>query len=191
MKPAGENAGVNMRRTMWGSLQWWPTLAAVGFATFVALDLFRGNERGSELASIVAASGLVYLAAAALQKPSTAWPAFFVSVVVITAAKVGWIGSDATWFLIGLAALLAGYGLLRGATRPTGGLPLQAAAMVGFGAIAAIALIMNGQVGAYLVAAGLLGHAAWDAYHHWANKVVSRSLAEFASTWTHCSPWSS
>jgi len=31
----------------------------------------------------------------------------------------------------------------------------------------------------YLVAAGLLGHAAWDFYHHRTNRVVSRSLAEF------------
>ena len=26
---------------------------------------------------------------------------------------------------------------------------------------------------------GLLGHAAWDVYHHWNQKVVSRSMAEF------------
>ena len=30
-----------------------------------------------------------------------------------------------------------------------------------------------------LVAAGLLGHAAWDAYHHRVNRVVVRSMAEF------------
>jgi hypothetical protein len=33
--------------------------------------------------------------------------------------------------------------------------------------------------GAYLVAAGLLGHAAWDADHYRANRVVVRSMAEF------------
>jgi hypothetical protein len=33
-------------------------------------------------------------------------------------------------------------------------------------------------VGAYLVAAGLLGHLAWDAYHYRANKAVVRSYAE-------------
>jgi hypothetical protein len=71
------------------------------------------------------------------------------------------------------------YGLLRGAARPTDRLPLQTIAMLGFGIIAASALIVSGDVGPYLVAAGLLGHAAWDVYHHWANKVVARSLAEF------------
>jgi hypothetical protein len=29
------------------------------------------------------------------------------------------------------------------------------------------------------VAVGLLGHAAWDVWHHRTNRVVSRSLAEF------------
>lgn len=170
-------------RAGWHSLQWWPTLAGIAFAAFVALDPVRGPvrgaERGSDLAPIVAASGLVYLAAAALQKRSAAWPAFFVSVVVITIVKMAAIDIDPTWPLIGLAALLAGYGLLGGAARPAGSLPIQAIAMVGFGAIAAIALFLDDDAGAYLVALGLFAHAGWDVYHHRADKVVTRSLAEF------------
>jgi hypothetical protein len=163
-------------------------VAGIGFAAFVALDMFLGTEHGNELASIVAASALVYLAAAALEKPSVAWPAFFVSLVVITAAKMGFTGFDATWILIGLAALLVGYGVLRGVTRPIGGLPLQTIAMVLFGTVAAIALMVHGEFGAYLVAAGLFGHAAWDVHHHWTNRVVARSLAESASSWIQSWP---
>jgi len=193
MKPAGEarttqpqtertsatDGGANKARTVWSSLQWWPTLVGAGFAAFVALDMFRGSERGYELAPVVAASGLVYLGAAALQKPSTAWPVFFISVVVITAAKFGLTDFDATWVLLALAGLFVAYGLLRGATRPTGGLPLQTIAMIVYGAAAAIALLVDEVVGAYLVAAGLFAHAAWDAYHHRTNRVVVRSMAEF------------
>ena len=168
-----------MDRTVWNSLQGWPSLVGIGFAIFVALDMFRGRESGSQLAAIVAASALVYLGAAALQKPSAAWPVFFVTVVVIAAAKVGLIDFDATWVLLGLAGLFVGYGLLRGATHPTGGLPLQTIAMVVFGATAAIALFVNEIIGAFVVAAGLLAHASWDVYHHWTNKVVVRSMAEF------------
>jgi hypothetical protein len=40
-----------------------------------------------------------------------------------------------------------------------------------------------------VVAAGLLGHAAWDVYHHRAGRVVRRSLAEFCFVPTRCSPW--
>jgi len=171
--------GAQTARTFWASLQWWPTVAGVAFAAFVALDMFTGSETGGGLGPIVAASGLVYLAAAALQKPSTAWPAFFVSVVIITAAKIGWTDFDATWIMLTLAALLVGYGLATGAVRPAGGLPLQTIAMLGFGAVAAIVLYIDEVIGAYMVAAGLLAHAAWDVYHHWTNKVVARSLAEF------------
>lgn len=163
----------------WRSLQWWPTLAGLAFAGYVAADLFGGKENGRDLAPVVAASGLVYLAAAALHKPSMAWPAFFASVLVITAAKLGWIGWNATWVLLALAALLFAYGLLRGRSRPAGGLPLQTVAMAGFGAAAAIALYVNETAGASLVAAGLFAHAAWDVYHHRANRVVVRSMAEF------------
>lgn len=163
----------------WRSLQWWPSAAGIAFAAFVALDLFGGQEQGPDLAPVVAASGLVYLAAAALHKPSAAWPVFFVSVLVITAAKLGWIGVDATWPLFAIAALFAAYGLLRTARRSPGGLPLQAAAMLAFGAVAGVAIYVNEIVGAFMVAGGLLAHAAWDAYHHQANKVVSRSMAEF------------
>ncbi|MDX3927920.1 hypothetical protein [Rhizobium sp. LC145] len=161
------------------SLQWWPALVGVGFAVFVAFDLFTGEEHGGELASIVAASGLVYLAAAALEKPSASWAVFFGSVVVITAGKMGLVGIDATWLLLGIAAAFLGYGLIRGAHHSTAGLPLQTIAMIAFGAIAAIALYLNTAAGAYLVAAGLFAHAAWDIHHHRVNKVVSRSMAEF------------
>jgi hypothetical protein len=69
--------------------------------------------------------------------------------------------------------------LLRGAGRPGYGLPLQAVALAGFGGVPGAALLVNPELGAYLVAAGLLGHAAWDLYHHRTNRVVVRSLAEF------------
>jgi hypothetical protein len=157
------------------TLSWWPTLAGVALAGFIAL----GTSSGSELAPILAASGLVYLGAAALRKPAAAWPLFFLTFVVITAARIGVANFDATWVFLGLAAVFVAYGLLRGAARPIDGLPLQTIAMAAVGTTAAIALIANADVGAYLVAAGLLGHAGWDVYHHRANKVVPRSMAEF------------
>lgn len=171
------DGGVKSSRIGCRSVQWWPTLAGIAFAAFVALDLFRGGEDGNDLASIVAASGLVYLAAAALRKPAAAWLMFFASVVVITAAKVGLTDFDATWVLLAVAALFAGYGLLRGATHPLGGLPLQTIAMIILGAVAATALLVNEIVGACLVAAGLLAHAAWDVYHHWTTVTAAQPIA--------------
>jgi hypothetical protein len=52
-------------------------------------------------------------------------------------------------------------------------------ALAGVGGVAGAALVVDPQLGAYLVAAGLLGHAAWDVDHYRANRVVVRSMAEF------------
>ncbi len=51
--------------------------------------------------------------------------------------------------------------------------------MLGFGVVALIALYVDPDLGGYLVAAALLGHAAWDAVHFRLNRVVARSSAEF------------
>lgn len=159
----------------------WPSLAAIGLTALTAFDLSEGNE----LAPIVVASGLVYLGAAALRKPAMAWPVFFGTFVILAVAKfLPVVESSApdnapTWVLLGLAVVFLIYGLARGAVRPAEGLPLQTIAMAAFGATAAVAVLVNSTAGAYLVAAGLFGHAAWDVYHHRINKVVVRSMAEF------------
>src|ERR687897_768618 len=62
--------------------------------------------------------------------------------------------------------------------RP-GGLTLQAAGVLAFGSTALAALFVAPELGAYLVAFALLGHAAWDAYHYLRDRVVARSYAEF------------
>lgn len=165
--------------SIWSSLKWWPTLIGAGFAAFISIDLFSGDEHGGELASIVAASGLVYLAAAALHKPSAAWPIFLLSVVVITLSKFGAFGFDATWLFLAAAIGFVCYALLRSRGANQKELPLQAVGMILFGAAAAVALYLDEKAGAYLVATGLLGHAAWDVYHHRTHRAVARSLAEF------------
>jgi len=151
----------------------WPTLAGVALAGLVGYDL----AGGADLAPVLVASGLIYLGAAALGRPAAAWPLFFGTFVVMTIANVLG-GPDPTWILIGLAVLLAGYGVVRGAGRRPDDMR-QAVAMVVVGAAAIVALVAGGTLGSYLVAAGLLAHAAWDAYHHRVNRVVVRSMAEF------------
>lgn len=153
----------------------WPMLAGLGFAALIAVDLVSGVE----LAPVLAASAAVYLGAAALQRPAAAWPLFFATAVVITVARLADDRFEPTWVILASAVALLIYGLLRGAGHPGYGLPLQTLALLGFGAAAAAALMITPELGAYLVAAGLLGHAAWDAYHHRVNRVVVRSLAEF------------
>lgn len=166
--PASSHTGSALRRR-------WPALAGIAFAAVVTFDL----ARGVDLAPTLAASAVVYIGAAALRKQAAAWPMFFATVVVITVARLLDARLDATWVILGGGVVLAGYGLLRGAIRPTYGLPLQSVALLAFGAAAAAALYVNPDLGGYLVAAGLLAHAAWDVHHHRTNRVVARSLAEF------------
>ena len=163
----------------WRSIQWWPGAIGLAFAAFLSIDLINGTEHGTDFAAIVAASGLVYLAAAALEFPWVAWPAFLLSVVVITLARLGFIPLDATSAMLILAGLFAAYGVIRALRRPNHDLPLQAIAMVVFGGLAIVTLFISPFVGALLVAAGLAAHAGWDVYHHVKNKVVVRSMAEF------------
>ncbi|QYN37464.1 hypothetical protein K1T35_09585 [Pseudonocardia sp. DSM 110487] len=151
----------------------WPALAGIAFAVLVSI----GMANGVEQAPVLAAAATVYIGCAGLRKPGAAWPIFLGSVVVITVLKL--LDFDPTLIVLGCGAALGVYGLLRGFVRPGYGLPLQSVALLGFGLVAAIALFVDTDLGAYLVAAGLLAHSAWDLYHYRTNRVVTRSLAEF------------
>lgn len=82
--------------------------------------------------------------------------------------------------LIAAAGLLA-VGTARGLLRKPGDLPLQAAGMLVFGAGMLAALYVEPVLGGALVAVGLLGHGAWDAFHYVRDRVVARSYAEFCA----------
>jgi hypothetical protein len=157
------------------ALQRWPVLVGLAFAAFIAVGL----HSGVELSKVLAASAVVYLGASAFKRRGAAWPVFWATFVIIGAGTFFDFGFDPAWAVLAAGILLLVYGLVRGAIRPPEGLPLQTLAMLGYGGAAVIALFVNPIVGSYLVAAGLLGHAAWDGYHHWRQKVVARSMAEF------------
>jgi hypothetical protein len=156
-------------------LRFWPVAAGIAFGAFVSYDL----ATGADLAPVLTASGLVYLGAAALQRPRAAWPVFWVTFVIIGAAGFTPWEDATTWVLLGIAAAFALYGLIRGAVRPFEGFPLQSLAMVVLGAASVAVLAIGGDTAAYLVAAGLLAHAAWDVWHRQTGRVVVRSMTEF------------
>jgi hypothetical protein len=164
----------------------WPVIAAIVFATFVAFGSGRADH--TDIAPVVTASAFVYLSAAALQHRVSAWPMFFVSVVVITfGSVVASLGSSwSSWAMVGIAAALTVYGLLRGALRPPWGMPLQSVAMVVFAAAAIIAVHVTAVWAGLLVGVGLLAHTAWDIYHHRTDRVVVRSMSLFCAVLDSC-----
>jgi hypothetical protein len=159
----------------------WPIVAAIVFASFVAFG--SGPSDHTDVAPVVTASAFVYLGAAALKRRAAAWPMFFVSVIVITVGfrVPGLDPSWSSWAMVGIAAVLLVYGLIRGALRPPWGVPLQAAAMAVFAAAAIAAVHLDVMWAGLLVGAGLFAHTAWDVFHLRAERVVARSMAMFCA----------
>jgi hypothetical protein len=164
----------------WQILTWlphrWPSAAGMALALLTGL----GIASAADVAPVVTASGFVYLGAAALQRPSAAWPMFLVAFILITISFLV-PAVDPSWWMLGLAACLVAYGLTRGALRPQWGVPLQSVAMVMLAAVAITAVHVGATWAGFLVAVSLLAHAAWDAYHHHVQRVVVRSMAEFCA----------
>jgi hypothetical protein len=83
-----------------------------------------------------------------------------------------------TWVLPLLALGYLVFGAFRGALRRPGVLRLQLAGVLGFTSVALVALVVDPVLGQYLVAAGWVGHAAWD-FAHRDGSVVPRWYAQF------------
>lgn len=153
----------------------WPAALAVVVAASAAYGLTDGRDA----APVVAASGLVYLAAAATGRRWMAWIGFGVTFTLITLDK--FTGVDAVPWVLVLAVAMLLTGLATRRIGPWWSLPLQTAAMIVLGAIALLSMRVDAAAGGMLVAAALLGHAGWDVYHHRTGRVVDHSLAQFCA----------
>jgi hypothetical protein len=82
------------------------------------------------------------------------------------------------WSVLLAAIIYLTWGAHRGAYSRPGLLRAQTAAVMTFGAIAIAAGAVDHRLGVCILAAGWLGHAAWDVAHHRMNAVVPRWYAE-------------
>ena len=154
-------------------LRWWPS--AVGLLIGIGAGL---DTNGVDAAWVVTVAALVYVGAAATGSGMAAWWWFLGAIPVIAVGEVFDTPAVLNWVFIGIAALAVVWGIARGRWSDPGGLSLQSLAMVVFAAVTLVAFVVDPTVGGLLVAAGLVGHAAWDLYHHRTNRVVVRSYAE-------------
>ena len=157
----------------------WPTALGVAVAALTAYGMDRASEIVS-LSSLVVLMALVYVGSAAVDLRWFAWVVLFAGLPLLSLIPPT-SESDSSVVLLIVAAGFLAVGAARGLLRRPGGLPLQAAGMLVFGAGIPAALYVAPELGAYLVAVGLLGHGAWDAFHYVRDRVVARSYAEFCA----------
>ena len=158
----------------------WPTAIGVALAALTVFDLEVDTESISSLSALTVLMALVYLGAAALDQRRAAWAVLVAgfAVLVLMRSTAGVVPSV---ILLVAALVFLLLGVARGQLRRPGGLALQTTGMLAFGATVLVALSVDPDLGVYLVAFALLGHAAWDAYHYLQNRVVPRSYAEFCA----------
>lgn len=160
----------------------WPTNTAwivvgaiTGFGLLVGATAATGGTwqeaTAEDPATTVGVAALCYLAAAVTGVRWAGWlavvPASAIPVLSELADLPRWI----PFALVGLALVGVGLARRRAATWP------QAAAMVGFFGVAAVALYLDPRLGLVLAGLALAAHAAWDLVHYRRDIVVNRSLA--------------
>ncbi|MFD7438421.1 hypothetical protein [Streptomyces sp. NPDC059861] len=108
------------------------------------------------------------------------WPTWFALALVVATFADGLPALEfLAWLLVVMTVCYLIFGALRGELRRPGVLMLQTAGLLGFGVLAMVALAVDHGLGWYVLAAGWLGHAAWDFAHHRAKVVVPRAWAEW------------
>jgi hypothetical protein len=153
----------------------WPTWLAIALAALTV----GGSSTVEGLADVLPMLAFFYLAAVVLQRRQATWLVAVVVVAAFAALRLqDWIDPVVAFSVTALALVL--WGAVRGQLW-RGALVVEMAGMVGFTAIALAAVSIDPDLGRYIVAAGWFGHAAWDFAHFRADKVVSRSFAEWCT----------
>lgn len=108
------------------------------------------------------------------------WPTWLALALVVATFADGLPPLELlAWLLAVMPLCYLIFGALRRELRRPGVLILQMAGLLGFGVLAMAALAVDHGLGWYVLAAGWLGHAAWDFAHHRTKRVVPRAWAEW------------
>jgi hypothetical protein len=163
-----------LRRPWTAVLQRWPTALAIPLA---ALTL-TGSEPERATAEILPLLPLEYLIVAKLQRRQATWPVIAVLFVATFALLELDVVPPSTVFAA-IALIVLVWGAVDGQLRRPDQFRVQALGMLGFGALALVGLVVDPDLGRYLVAAGWFLHGIWDFAYLKLDKVVARSYAEW------------
>jgi hypothetical protein len=154
----------------------WPTFLGVALGADTVLDEIT-DATTHRYAEVLPLLPLLYVVLAVLRRPRASWPVLLVLLAGYGALELqDRVETSVVVLAAALAATIwgAGHGRHRDAD-----FRLQVAGMVAFGALAVGGLLVDPDLGRYLVAAGWLGHGVWDWVHLARNRVVARSYAEW------------
>jgi hypothetical protein len=166
----------------WADAIWhrWPTWLAIALTVLTADGGSSGGNSLAGLSDALLIFGLNYVVLSLLQWRQATWPVVVTQIAALIGLRLQ-DRVDPTLVLLGAAFALVLWGAVRGRLRRPGEFMVQTAGMVLFATLALTALAVDPALGRYLVAAGWLGHAAWDFAHLRADRVVSRSFAEWCA----------
>ncbi|MFI6793043.1 hypothetical protein ACIBG4_37505 [Nonomuraea sp. NPDC050383] len=164
-----------------GSIAWlkrrWPAaLALVASAIIGSGSESPGGVAG--LAHVLSLLPLIYLAMAKLGKRQATWPGLAIGVATVFGLRILDVIPPAAAFT-GIALVILVWAGVDGQLRRDGTFRLQALGMLFFGALALAGLLLDPEMGRYLVAAGWFLHGVWDFVHLKQDKVVARTFAEW------------
>lgn len=182
MDPTQADSGVTTaparsRRIAAALARRWPTWLAL-LMSALSFGGSASAEGVTSLANVLVLLPLGYLVVAKLRRREASWPAASAGFVLIIALRLLDVISPAA-VLAAVALVVLIWGAVDGQLRHSALFRLQALGMFGFGALALAGLVVDPEVGRYLVAAGWFLHGAWDFVHLKLDKVVARSYAEW------------
>ncbi len=155
-----------------GLLRRWPSALAVGVAALLwGIDAVSAGQ-------LLLLLPLVHLAAAVVRRQRASWPLLLPCGALVVAVQVQGV-VDPTVGVLAAAAGVGAAGLVRGGGRAE--VLLQAAALVAWVALVAVALSAAPEVTRPVLAVGWAAHGLWDLWHLRRDAVVSRSYAEWCA----------
>ncbi|GAA3221219.1 hypothetical protein [Actinocorallia longicatena] len=156
----------------------WPTVVALAVSALISAgglgDVADAVDGFGQLLLLLP---LEYLILNQIGRRAASWPV--VGALTAVTFTVGLLDRVPLATVIAAAALvMLVVGAVTGTPDGRRAFGVQAAGMLGFGAVALAGLAVDPDLGRYLIAAGWLLHGVWDAVHLRLGRVVSRSYAE-------------
>jgi hypothetical protein len=153
----------------------WPIALALAMST-ATFGGSASEEGVAALSEVLLLLPLLYLVVAKLRRPQASWPVLVVGIIPFIALRaLDVIAPAAVFSAVALAVLV--WGAVDGQLRRPDPFGVQALGMLGFGALALVGLVVDPDLGRWLVAAGFFLHGMWDLVHFKLDKVVARSYA--------------